>query len=1149
MDPDVVAAIATGREAEKREVMDAIRRSAEHPEKAPQHLIVYGERGSGKSFLMRMVEIEVEGLARNEGKPVVCVLLPEEHYNIKSPHQLLEAVAAGVRGADWSESAYALDFRPAAEAWESAVESLHAALDERFGAGGGLVVAVVENFDALVKDFFGDAPAAAGAKKGRAATAAAERRASEERLRKLMGSKGGRLMLVATATGTVEQDYERPLFLAFQPVDITPWSADACIEYFNRRRALDDRPALTLPEEARGRAIAEFIGGNPRLAQLLADVLESSDARTIAEMLDELSDHLAEYYRRRMEDLPPSARGLLDALIRKGEPCSQSDLAERVGVRQSQIADAFQYLVKARLLNAEAEKDGAGTLYRVRDRLFVHFYRRRYGGLGQREGLAPIAELLESFFTAREREERARRHLELGEFAEADIYHCSLGSRIAHCQAFCNYRDRLVVGAPSKLFELAGLTPGEMKDAQIELRDHPNAAVKRWSDVAGIAETILRRTVALLLKAMALSRYDLDGEAWTTLEEALRVAETDDATDARILALDQMAVFLWVRSMDESRALKICEGLAGLIEGAHTDYARGCAYVGLSAHALHEKRYQEAVENADAALRFAVSCGDVSLQIDAFMAKVFALHGAERYAEVLEIYGECTKLAQRVGDITGESDRLHLAAGSLYVLGMHEKVVLLVEEALKTPPDRLQISYRASLVRYKISSLKALGRHTDLIQEYDTALKFEKDLGGAAEQAAILCLKAYSLGALGRREEAISVIDEAFRLTQQAGDVFMQARCLYDKAFHLGLLSGHKESVSTIEEALKYAQQSGDSTLQAMCLRNKALELNHLLQHEEALCAIEEALKLTELLGDIHTQASCALIKAWILAKQERVDDGLIACDQAIALARSVCASGVHSDSLSLKANLLWRKGQFAEALDNARLAIVVSLGASLAENWKRAVYAFSKIASRESAPDVVERFEEWLRSVANETAQDFPPDVIAAAVTRAEKWPEFRACVQEHAQWFAGLKPSRVFDEVGKVWASQAEKLARARVYASIARELPVIAEVMRLIPHLEGADDLPNRHLRDLIAGFLASCSDAGLIRDVSQLIVDVFGPGADAEARRMQSFAEFHAAEDKEKVLQQFDPDLATAIRRMWSIPEPEDILARKGRRRSR
>ncbi|MEZ5583732.1 MAG: AAA family ATPase [Candidatus Competibacteraceae bacterium] len=255
MRPEVVRALATGRERELEEVMITIRQAVSQPGVHPQHMVVYGERGSGKSFLMRLVQLEVEDLAKAQDATVACVLLPEEQYNIRSESRLIEAITAELLGSGGTFS-YAFDGREPSIAWEEALQSLNDALDARFGPGKGLLIAGVENFDTLAKQLFG---AGTDMKSKRAG----QQRAAEERLRKLMNTRNARFLLLATATGTVDMDYERPLFQAFKPIDLTPWSGDTCIDYFNRRRELEQAPALSSVEIARARAITEFIGGNP----------------------------------------------------------------------------------------------------------------------------------------------------------------------------------------------------------------------------------------------------------------------------------------------------------------------------------------------------------------------------------------------------------------------------------------------------------------------------------------------------------------------------------------------------------------------------------------------------------------------------------------------------------------------------------------------------------------------------------------------------------------------------------------------------------------------------------------------------------------------------------------------------------------------
>jgi hypothetical protein len=219
MQPEVIRRLSTGREDPLADILETVRRALANPAGNAQHRVVYGERGSGKSFLMRLVELDVAALAAQQDAPVTMVLLPEEQYNIRSEAQLLEALAAALDG-DAAGFAFTYDSREAQTAWDQARRRLDAALDRRFGAGRGLLIAGVENFDTLSRQLFGTG------KKAKTKVAA-EQRAAEERLRLLLNDPGSRLLLLATATRTVDMDYERPLFRAFLPVDLRPWSDDA----------------------------------------------------------------------------------------------------------------------------------------------------------------------------------------------------------------------------------------------------------------------------------------------------------------------------------------------------------------------------------------------------------------------------------------------------------------------------------------------------------------------------------------------------------------------------------------------------------------------------------------------------------------------------------------------------------------------------------------------------------------------------------------------------------------------------------------------------------------------------------------------------------------------------------------------------------
>jgi tetratricopeptide (TPR) repeat protein len=294
--------------------------------------------------------------------------------------------------------------------------------------------------------------------------------------------------------------------------------------------------------------------------------------------------------------------------------------------------------------------------------------------------------------------------------------------------------------------------------------------------------------------------------------------------------------------------------------------------------------------------------------------------------------------------------------------------------------------------------------------------------------------------------------------------------------------------------------------------------------------------------GEVREQAECLRYKAWSLGQIELIEEALATFDQAAALAKEAQDLNQLSEALRLKSALLLDNGQLPAALETIRAALAVS-GQSVSpkeRQWR--LGKFFAIAARTPAPDVITRLAQVLTETTTDDRWfDIFLDDMMSAVTRAEVWVELRDLVQKYEAWLAQVRPFSIFDKIGTVWADFVTTRGRAATFALVARDLPVIAELMTKMPD--------GTHLRDLVAGIVSTCADAGFLRDVAGLIVEVFGPDAKDEATRLRAFAKFHAAEDKEKVLQRFDPDLAKAIRRMWNLPEPEDLLARRGRPKGR
>lgn len=650
MTDDDILMLSTGREPELARIVDAIERSRKAAPGALQHLVLYGNRGFGKSFMTRRVQIEVA--ARWPDTPVL--LLPEEQHGLqRDPHALLDTIA--LRLADsrsGGNSSYEEGhFRwPSADAaarlWTDAETRVEQALDAALPAGG-IAVVVVENFDILLRRLFRED-------------------VDEQRLRRWLDRPGNRLMLFATATGTVDMDYDRPLFQAFESVRLEPWSGDDCIAYFGRLRAHQRLEPLGPVREAKARAVADFIGGTPRLARLLGDVLETDDALEVAEIMAALTDRLADYYRRRIEDLAPLSIGLLDALIRGGEPASQTELAARVGAGgQSDIARVMAELQRADVVRGLPAPDSREKLYSVPDRVFVHYYRLRQGSLAaQRTPLATILDFLRSFYSRDERRRQSLAHLEAGQLPEAGLF-----SRLARegearkangytrylVDALRRYLDAAPEAIGMNAEEVAALLDGDSPEDVLAFCD--------GSEQPGAAGA-----VRAIVRAQALYRLGHAGEARAVLEAA-RERSQRDAT-ASFIVLEQLLYL--ADSQNKVDTFRVAESFAGIVGDLPRDLSvRGNLHLAWLLDAL--ERHGEGLEAAKRAAKLAAESGNTRAEAAGIRFQAFSLYGLGRYDEALATAGSAAERAAEAGDIRGKAESLLLQASALRNLGRHEE--------------------------------------------------------------------------------------------------------------------------------------------------------------------------------------------------------------------------------------------------------------------------------------------------------------------------------------------------------------------------------------------------------------------------------------------------------------------------------------------
>ena len=394
MADSTVVALAIGREKLLQDFIAVVSQRLKSPvlPTTGTHWLVTGQRGAGKSFFLRYAQIKVPRAFPNSS--VRFVLLPEELRNVRAPHDLLDEIRRMLKVMQVNDPGRPAMWRAEnpEKSWKESLEKLLAAFSEP------LLIVGIENFGQLLDKAFSDDVAAS-------------------LLRKLMEHEARILFLATAVDGSFDDDYGKRLYRQFEKHPLPNWDGQMHRKYLEERaRLLDCTP--TPRQLARIDAYSRYTGGNARVATILAATI-LDDIVDASSDLNATIDRMSDYYRALLDALPENSETLLDALIRGGEPCSQTQLAERVGARQNDISRAFAKLLEAGYLHAHRPKGQKETRYQVADRLFVQWYRMRYLGPGQRSRLAVLADLLANTITLKEKWFHAERFATHGEVDDA----------------------------------------------------------------------------------------------------------------------------------------------------------------------------------------------------------------------------------------------------------------------------------------------------------------------------------------------------------------------------------------------------------------------------------------------------------------------------------------------------------------------------------------------------------------------------------------------------------------------------------------------------------------------------------------------------------------------------------------------------------
>ncbi|HRH71982.1 MAG TPA: AAA family ATPase, partial [Zoogloea sp.] len=480
---DELRAIFVVRKPELERLVDAVR--ASRADSVPQHILITGHRGMGKSTLLRRVALAVrddDELSRGW----LALSFPEEQYTVSTLTEfwrnVLDSLADALeqRGASPAELARL-------DAAIAGIDSL--AVDAREDAALKLltdwiarhqqrVLLLIDSTDLLLAGLAGGGSLRSDRKGVSIRDAGAT---PLWRLRKTLSHEKGIFWLGASYQALEAQhQYQDAFHDFFQLVELRPLSVAHMREAMlalagsfgmkglqgeaataEMARALDARPE-------RLKALRAMTGGNPRTTVMLYDLFAVGGDGNVHSDLRGLLDMMTPLYKARMESLAEQPRKLLAHLMEHWAPATARTLADAASLPVTTVSGQLSRLETEGLIEKVRHAGAARNAYQIAERFFNVWYLMRYSSRRLRQRLTWLVEFMRLWFSADELVGQARGRCEYLGGARGDQ-----GSlEYARALAFAlpdGHRDRYRL--EWSVFSAARVISGDTREAIRELFD------------------------------------------------------------------------------------------------------------------------------------------------------------------------------------------------------------------------------------------------------------------------------------------------------------------------------------------------------------------------------------------------------------------------------------------------------------------------------------------------------------------------------------------------------------------------------------------------------------------------------------------------------------------------------------------------------
>ncbi len=418
----------------------------------PQHYIVYGIRGNGKTSLLLKLFYEVKRDV-NLSKWLIPVIFKEEQYNVRTLFKLWENIAHYLED-DYDEFSGLFDKMELNEDSNNYEEKCFEILQSNLEKNGKKIILFFDNFGDFLNKL---------------------NDREHQRLREvLITCSDIRIVGASTYVDEATYDYGKPFFDFFKPVYLKGLNKEDTIKLLlklNEKTASGDVKEIIEKNPGRIEALRRLTSGIPRTMVLLYQIFIDNANGNSFKDLDALLDKVTPLYKSRMDDLPPQQQEMADIIAKNWDAITVKEIAKKAKMASNAVSAQLKQLEKNRIIIKKSTST-KNNMYQISERFFNIWYLMRYSRNKDKCKVRWLVNFLEIWCDKKELRIRAKRHIEglkSGKLYDKYAYH--LSEAYAQMTGSSKMQHEIIASTREYLNSIKSDYLNELSDSDIELNE------------------------------------------------------------------------------------------------------------------------------------------------------------------------------------------------------------------------------------------------------------------------------------------------------------------------------------------------------------------------------------------------------------------------------------------------------------------------------------------------------------------------------------------------------------------------------------------------------------------------------------------------------------------------------------------------------